>query len=469
MSSVVLVVLNCLAVVGLSLGRLRGRRFNLLDPAWAFLAGYAINYCVRPILYLDDPEIGSIYQGDIYSESLIRHGVNAALWLALLGLLGFAVGDQLFERSARRFSRRLPTFPMEELARHLPYALAAFFSLLLGVAGLYGFISAAGWAGPILELLAGGQRDAFMAVILGHGYYTLAMQVSVVGWALICAKWIGLPRIRSGLRRLAHSVLRYAWLLSTLVIWVVFGERSSMLAVIFVPFAFYFTIAPTDSEMARRKRRIATVWVLVGVLCFVAVAGPIGLLMKGKEFTFAGAAAMAISAWDSLEFTVAAQHYIGLGGVYWGRTYIGDLVYSWLPRAAFPWKPERYGVILVQDRIAPELMDNVGATFPPGILAEAYANFWYFGVFLVPMGLAFVFRGFYYRLEERDWFWLIQLALLFPLIASFRSVGWNAAALAVNLLIVGIVASFCSAMLSLRRALTALPAYPTGPRSIGLN
>jgi hypothetical protein len=327
---------------------------------------------------------------------------------------------------------------------------------------LYGFISAAGWVGPLLELLAGGQRDAFMQVILGHGYYTLAMQVSVIGWALICAKWIGLPRKRAGLPRLAHGILRYAWLVSTLLIWVAFGERSSILAVIFVPFSFYFTIVPIRSESARRKRRLAVAWVILAIVCFVAIAGPIGLLMKGKDFSVSGATAMSISAWDSFEFTIAAQHDIGLGGLYWGRTYVGDLVYTWLPRAIFPQKPERYGVILIQDRIAPGLMENVGATFPPGILAEAYANFWYFGVFLVPMFLAVVFRAVYYRLEQRDWFWLIQVALLFPLIASFRSLGWNIAALAANVAMVGTVALSCAMVLNVTQMLENLPAYPAG-------
>ena len=47
------------------------------------------------------------------------------------------------------------------------------------------------------------------------------------------------------------------------------------------------------------------------------------------------------------------------------------------------------------------------------------------------MGLAVVSKALYYRLlKKHDWFWLVQMALLFPLIASFRSVGWTAAALA---------------------------------------
>jgi len=470
MISIFLVALNVLAVAAFSLARTRRHRFILLDPAWAFLGGYAINYCVRPILFLFDPSVGGIYQDDIYPEAMIRHGVNGALWFAILGLSGFALGDLLFEGVAGRISDCLPTLPLREFAGRGTYIFFALFFLVLGGMGLYGFVSAAGWTGTLLELFSGGERDAFMQVILGHGYYTFAMQLSLLGWVMICATWIAFPRRRSRLGKAAHALVRYGWFLCTLLIWLGLGERASIVTVLFVPIALYFTMSSNDSEATRQKRRNAIILTVGAVVVFTCVAGPIGLLMKGKEVSVPGMAAMAISAWDSFEFTIAAQSYVHFSDLFWGRTYVSDLVFTWLPRAAFPWKPERYGAVLVQDKLAPDFIDNVGATFPTGFLVEAYANFWYLGVFLVPMGLAVVSKALYYRLlKKHDWFWLVQMALLFPLIASFRSVGWTAAALLANVAVTGFVVFVCYGMKSMNMALRSLPLESASPNRPALS
>lgn len=465
-----LIALNVLAVTAFSLLRARRHPFILLDPAWAFLAGYAINYCVRPTLFLFDPSVGGIYQDDIYPEAMIRHGVNGALLFALLGLSGFALGDWLFERVATRMSDRLPTLPLKEFAQRASYNFFALFFLVLGGVGFYGFVSAAGWAGTLLELFSGGERDAFMQVILGHGYYTFAMQLSLLGWVMICAKWIAFPRRRSGLRKAVHGLVRYGWFFGTILIWLGLGERASIVTVLFVPIALYFTISSADSEATRQRRRKAIILTVGAVVVFTCVAGPIGLLMKGKEVSVPGMAAMAISAWDSFEFTIAAQNYVHFSDLFWGRTYVSDIVYTWLPRVAFPWKPERYGAVLVQDKLAPDFIDNVGATFPTGFLVEAYANFWYLGVFIVPMGLAVVSKALYFRLlKKHDWFWLVQMALLFPLIASFRSVGWTAAALLANVAVTGFVVFVCYGMRSMNMALRSLPLDSPAPNRPALS
>jgi oligosaccharide repeat unit polymerase len=464
MISIFLITLNVLAVMVFSLVRARRHPFILLDPAWAFLGGYAINYCIRPILFLFDPSVGGIYQDDIYPEAMIRHGVNTALLFALLGLAGFAVGDFFFERTARKMCDRLPTLPFREFAERGTYSFLALFFLVLGGLGFYGFVSSAGWAGTLLELFSGGQRDAFMQVILGHGYYTFAMQLSLLGWVMICAKWIAFPRLRSGLGRVGHALVRYSWFFCTILIWLGLGERASIVTVLFVPIALYFTISSANSEATRQRRRNAIILTVGAVIVFTCVAGPIGLLMKGKEVSVTGMAAMAISAWDSFEFTIAAQNYVHFSDLFWGRTYVSDLVYTWLPRVVFPWKPERYGAVLVQDKLAPDFVNNVGATFPTGFLVEAYANFWYFGVFIVPMVLAVISKALYYRLLKKyDWFWLVQMALLFPLIASFRSVGWTAAALLANIAVTGFVALVCYGMKRINMTLRSLPLDLSSP------
>jgi hypothetical protein len=76
------------------------------------------------------------------------------------------------------------------------------------------------------------------------------------------------------------------------------------------------------------------------------------------------------------------------------------------------------------------------------------------------MGLAIVFRAIYHRLQEQDWFWIVQMALPFPMLASFRSIGWAGAALTANLVVVGSVVLACSWASRLHRTLRDLPAFP---------
>jgi hypothetical protein len=265
-----------------------------------------------------------------------------------------------------------------------------------------------------------------------------AMQLSLVGWAVICVFWFTTPACAQWNAKVFRRIVQTGWFLVTLGIWVAFGERSSILTVLFTPFALSQTLkkrpdlAHQEGDRSKRSRSAAIVLAIV----FFAVAGPIGLLVKGIELSPAAAVSMSISAWDSFEFTVVAQNDVRTRDLFWGATFWGDVVYTWLPRALFPWKPERYGTVLVQDLVAPELMAHEGATFPPGILVEAFCNFGYPGLFLLPLLIGVVCQAIYKHLQRSDWLWLILMATLFTNLASFRGFGGFVALLLAN----GIVA-----------------------------
>ena len=55
--SVFLTLLNWLAVGLLCLARSKHRPVRILDPGWAFLIGYFLNYCVRPVIVLLEPDL----------------------------------------------------------------------------------------------------------------------------------------------------------------------------------------------------------------------------------------------------------------------------------------------------------------------------------------------------------------------------------------------------------------------------
>ncbi len=445
-------------IAGLSL---KSRPFKLLDPAWAFLGGYFVNYCVRPTLFLIDPEMGSVYSS-FYDPVIIRRGLSAALLLALLGLTGFAIGNLSFRRMAQRASQILPTLKVDDEGTGRVIWAVSFAFLLAGGAGLYGFISEAGWVGSLIELLQGGQRDAFMQVIMGHGQYMFAMQLSLIGWAMICAHWFATPLPEALSARILRRLVQLAWFLVTLGIWVAFGERSSILAVVFIPIALRQTmkkkVVTQNHESGVKKRSRVVALVLAGL--FFLVAGPIGLLVKGIEMSPAAAVSMSISAWDSLEFTVVAQDQVRTRDLFWGETYGEDLIYTWLPRALFPWKPERYGNVRVQDLLVPELMANEGATFPPGILVEAFCNFGYLGVFLISLGIGIICRALYFRLEGRDWLWLVLMAISFYNLASFRGFSGFIALLMANAAVLVVVVVISRSMSSVIVSLEQMQPRP---------
>jgi len=227
----------------------------------------------------------------------------------MVGLIGFATADLYSSRSVRKLSSLSPFPDLKRVVHSKWYTCFAFCLLLAGCAGLYGFVSEAGWIGPLFELLQGHQRDAFMQVILGHGLYTFGLQLSLIGWALICTKWIGYSKNTYGVSAIFRRALQLAWFLLTLSLWVAYGERSAILAVFFVPFALWLALGNANDTTRRREthmRKATAILVLFAIL-FIAIAGPIGLYFKGMEVTPAAVVSMAVSALYNFDLTMMAQ------------------------------------------------------------------------------------------------------------------------------------------------------------------
>jgi hypothetical protein len=434
--NITLLIVNYLAVTALSIVRVRRHPFHILDPAWTFIAGYLITYCLRPTAFLIFPEDVMIYKDYLNPSAAYNAGLPAGWVFALLGLAGFVIGDFCFEGTARNLSRRLPEVPLlKTLMPQRTYSVITIFFLGLGVLGLVGFIREAGWQGTLFELLTGTHRDIFLEQESGHGYYTLAMFLSVVGWTLICVKWIAFPVARTGWRRIATTLWRVCCAMAALLIWVAFGERSSMIAVIFIPFALHVSLR-------QETRATLLKWAPILAFLFVMVAGPIGVLMKNRVVNPPQIINMATSTWDSMEYSVAAAQHYPTRGLFWGESYASDIVYTWYPRPLFPKKPSRYGIILIQDYMAPGLREFPG-TFPVGLLVEAFANFWYAGLFLVPLLLAIAYRAVYWKLRSGNLFWTVLIAMLFQQLASFRGLGSVVATMEALLFALVIVMSLC--------------------------
>jgi hypothetical protein len=423
---------NYLATAAVCLLCWRKRPFRMLDPAWAFLGGYFINYCVRPALFLINPELGSAYSGMF--DPLMRPGFAGAILFAAVGLSGFAVGNLAFPKTAQKLADVLPTSGRPNPSEERFLLWISFTLLAAGCFGLYAFVSDVGWAGTLLELLQGGERDALMAAMSGHGLYLFGAQLSLLGWATVCIYWLTSPAPARPGARMVRRLSQFAWFAVTLGIWVAFGTRAAILAVVFAPVALRNTLKKRWPRVLHHNQRLKlsrTTPLVLAALSFT-VAGPVGLMMKGGEISPGTAVNMSISAWDSFEFTVAAQHRLRARDLFWGTTYGEDLIYTWLPRGLFPWKPQHYGIVRAQDLVAPELAESNSATFPPGILVEAFCNFGYVGLFLIPLLIGIVCRAIYHHLVRLDWLWLVLMAISFTNLASFRGFGGFAAVLLAN-------------------------------------
>lgn len=69
-----------------------------------------------------------------------------------------------------------------------------------------------------------------------------------------------------------------------------------------------------------------------------------------------------------------------------GLSYLEDIFFTYIPRSIFPDKPEVYGTLRLQEYALPGLYDYAGlsATFPVGVLYEAFVNFHIFGLIICP-------------------------------------------------------------------------------------
>lgn len=83
--------------------------------------------------------------------------------------------------------------------------------------------------------------------------------------------------------------------------------------------------------------------------------------------------------------------------LYYGVTLIQEVLITYIPRAFWASKPFNFGGIVITGDLYPELQDvqSLGATFPPGMFLEGYANFW------------LLFPVFYYAVVK----FLIQLSV----------------------------------------------------------
>src|SRR5215469_7905908 len=127
--AIFLLTVSSLGVAFLCWYRLRIREFEIVDPAWGFVGGFFLTYCLRPMLILSETTAGSVY--DLaYLNPVSGEGFSAPLTFGMVGFASFAVGDLFFDSLARKVSYRLPSCDLKAVVRSKWYSAIAFCFLL---------------------------------------------------------------------------------------------------------------------------------------------------------------------------------------------------------------------------------------------------------------------------------------------------------------------------------------------------
>jgi oligosaccharide repeat unit polymerase len=432
MTIALLLVLVVIIVVS-SLWRLGIKQQSLLSLGWGIIIGFSMDYVVRPFLLMLSPSIFSMYSpAGVYISGLLS---QQALLLAILFIVSFTVSEVV----AYSGQRSVRAFRVDPALLKGPYVWISWLFVCLGPVGMAGFLVTTGWHGTFLELVTGQARGHIMERLVGIGYWSGCVYLCLLGTILLAISFTN-ESLAGRRRSLARRLITAVPLATCCCVYTIWGNRSEVIVAVFARFAIW-ALVKQQARAAHgiNKRRALRRRLFVVVAVAILIAGPLGVVLKGTGSKAPlEVLALAMSPWDAFELSTAAIENDAAAEPLHGRSYLEDIVYTYLPRAIFPWKPMRYGIVAVQDKVIPALTFSPG-TYPPGILNEAYVNFGILGCVIVPIALALIANWFSTRIAAGSWFWLAAGCLLFPGAVIFRSFGSTLAEFLIDLLLFGFV------------------------------
>ena len=141
------------------------------------------------------------------------------------------------------------------------------------------------------------------------------------------------------------------------------------------------------------------------VICGVVIAlmgGYLGIRLRTTNVTPLSAFGFLGHTFDSSEFVPSALDRISPFGHFGGLTYIEDAVLTFVPRSFFPEKPDVFGIVRIQNHVAPDLSEFGGV--------EGHLSTGVSGRGLMPISAcsAWSFIGLAYGAGlrvAREWFW----------------------------------------------------------------
>lgn len=373
-----------------------GMRVNPIEPLWAFLAAYAITYLYKPVITA---------QGRI-TYAWFRFEPEAAVWALALSAaalifvyIGYLSGlHGVLMRGLPRTSGRESRSRIRLVATGLAVVSAAGMLVLVHLTGL-------GMAG----LFQAEYRATLLSGLYGRGYFTLLFTVAAFAPAM--QLWVVLDSQRAGDRvALVAIVLMVMFVLAAMY------SRQLMLQSVVT----LLVVAHLKGRYFRPQALIAA-----GIVILLA-GGALGLRQRGGSLDPLEAFAFLGHTFDSFEFLAPVVVRFPMTGVLSGESFVEDVFWTYVPRVLVPDKPSVFGIVRIQDLVAPALGngDVRAATYPPGYIVEWFINFGLPGVVVISLVYGVWLR------TAREWVWggqaglfglLVYGGIVLNLTAVFRS------------------------------------------------
>lgn len=383
----------------IGLRMVNGGRIDPLAPVSLFNIGYFYSYFFSGFLLQYDFDNFLVYPS-IYTKPTYPLAIYfIPAWLGLISFnFGYlAVKSKIASRGYRlasgdyeRANRRLAVLPFAILLLAILSALAIFYALPIGLLELISNIEA--W-----ELL----RNQAMSYWADANY--LYLLPVYIGFFHLCVLSAWDPG------RFFGGVLFILVFVSLVLI----GSRALILAWVISLLVF-----------VENKKGAFPRYFKYGVLGVVASLGAVvGIVQK---ITSDGAVAQDLSFPFNLfrRLQSSYEQFENLVNIIntdfsfdFGRSIFEDVFLTYMPRSIYPWKSADVGFLRAQNVLFYNDFWSVdrGTTYPVGVVAELYFNFWYIGIFVGMFGLGMLLK----RIERLGRSEIYYLPVLCSLAGTF--------------------------------------------------
>lgn len=374
---------------------------DFFDLGFLFLSVYAFAYLLKPAFIKLSPCDFITFQ-EYYPFNNNGYFLLAYL-LAISGSIFFALG---YYAGAYRILP-LPSLSLIKNTKQL--LLASNIGLLAGLVSLLFLLLKVvnGGVGSVL-LFHPETRIAFMKSFQGNGH--LFFFISVMPLALF-TRLLFIWGSKSNIPTSFQKIQTYFWVLCTLVVMATIGGRIQFLgAIIGVISVYHLLVKPINF-----KSQIIFLSLLALTASVLGVFLQTDFYVQDDQTSFFSPYRLMVrlyGSYDAFDNTVITISR--LKNYYFGSTILEDIFVTYLPRVIFPWKPEIFGVVRIQNDIMPELFAYAGlsATYPVGIIGEAYANFGIFGVVIIPFFFGMFFKAVQVKAYNKDMYIVMYAACI---------------------------------------------------------
>jgi hypothetical protein len=360
-----------------------GQQFEPLEPLWPFLACYAVSFALKPLLVVNGV---LTYPWTKIDEPGATVGVMWALVSLVFTYIGYFA-----------YRPRRAVDVINGLLQERSPAFVRVSAALLTFGGAFAIFEIARISGvqptPDAVFSELFRRASFEAVY-GRGYLTVLLSMSIFGPA---AQWYVALTTR---KKIDYVLGVVALMIATAVVLCFYSRQLLMQMFIVLLVVLHF------KGGWFKPRTLVTLG--AALLVF---AGGLGLRrLAGSDSPIArlstplAAVAFLGSTFDSFEFLVPAVQRMSVFGELSGQSLFEDVVWTFIPRALVPNKPDTYGYVLVQNAIMSDLAEEgrYTGTYPAGYLAEWYVNFGVCGLLFISLLYGLMLKLSSALVQDRD-------------------------------------------------------------------